>query len=420
LSGAEIIASRQGRSDADLRQATTVDEAPPVVYDPTTSDELGLPPPWKTVEQPPPPRAGFWRRRGLFLVSVVLPMAIAAVLMCGILAPRYTSSATFIVRSTDQTAQAQVASATDAAGSILINDETYAINAYLISRDMIDKLTKNDKLLEILSRPQADFIFRFPTFWSRNNKETLYRRFQWMVSAEINDTTGMSTIEVNAFTPHDAQAIAQAMLHYAEDFVNRLNDRFYENQVATADRFVDEAQLEVDKLEAELKSFRNSSGSLDPTLVAKSQLDVIEGLSGQLAQVDATIAQQLKLARATPALNGLRAQARSYRDEIEKQKHEVAGGSQSEAVKLQTYDLLTLRRDLAEQALADAVEQRELARYQVERQHLYVQVISQPQLALDWARYPRVTFDLLALLAICLASYQVCRLLGKSTAEHHP
>jgi capsular polysaccharide transport system permease protein len=199
-----------------------------------------------------------------------------------------------------------------------------------------------------------------------------------------------------------------------------MNERLYRDQLASAERFVADAQKDVDAIEAELKVFRNVSGSVDPNLVAQSKLQVIEGLSTQLAQVEATIAQQVVLARGSPTLEALRAQAQSYRDEIEKRKMEIAGASGSEAIKLETYDQLSLRRTLAAQALSDAVTQRDHARQTAEQQHLYIQLISQPNLARDWARYPQASLDLLALLAVCLAVFQVLRKLRDFAAEHRP
>ena len=346
-------------------------------------------------------------------------MAVAAGFLWFVLAPRYSSTASFLVRSTDQNASQDVMTAVaQGMGSSVTSDDTYAVNTYLTSRDVVDQLAKNDNLRGILSRPQGDFVFRYPTFWLPDNKEFLYRRFQWMATAEVDEATTISTIEVNAFTPGDAQALAEAMLRYAEALVNRMNERFYQSQVATADRFVAEAQKEVDAIEAELTAFRNVSGSVDPSLVAQSELDVIQGLSTQLAQVEASVAQQLKLAPTSVSLSGLRSQAQSYRDEIEKRKLEIAGTGGSEAVKLQTYDQLIVRRGLALQALADAVTQREQARQDAARQHLYVQLISKPNLALDWPRYPQTTFDLLALLAICLGAFQVLRKLRDIASEH--
>jgi capsular polysaccharide transport system permease protein len=366
-------------------------------------------------------RVGFWRRHRLFIATVVLPMAIAAGFLLFVATPRYSSTASFIVRSIDQSGtQDFLSSLVQGMGSSVASDETYAINTYLTSRDVVDLLAKNDNLEGILSHPRGDFVFRYPTFWLPDNKEFLYRRFQWMATAEVDEESGISTVEANAFTPHDAQALVQAMLRYAEALVNRMNERFYQSQLAAADGYVSDAQKELDATEAELKDFRNRSGSMDPNLVAQSKLNVIEGLSTQLAQVEASIAQQLKLAPATPALGGLRAQAQSYRDEIKKEKLEIAGAAGSEAVKLQTYDQLTLRRGLAVQALADAVAQRDLARQDAERQHLYVQLISQPTLALDWARYPQMTFDLLFLLAICLGAFLLLRKLRDIAAEHRP
>ena len=102
----------------------------------------------------------------------------------------------------------------------------------------------------------------------------------------------------------DAQTLVRTMLGYAEALVNRMNERMYQGQLASADRFVAEAQKDVDAIEAELKAFRNVSGSVDPNLVAQSKLQVIEGLSTQLAQVEATIAQQVVLAPTSPTLDG--------------------------------------------------------------------------------------------------------------------
>ena len=290
-------------------------------------------------------------------------MAIATGFLLFLAAPRYSSTASFIVRSIDPNdGQDMLSSLTKGVASTVASDETYATAAYLTSRDMVDQLDRDDNLRGRLSRAQGDFVFRYPTFWLPDDREFLYRRFQWAATANLDAETGIVTIEANAFTPEDAQSLVQAMLDHAEALLNRMNERFYRSQVVSADRFVAEAQNGLDAIEAELKDFRNRSGSVDPNLVAKSKLDVIQGLSTQLAQIEASIAQQLKLAPTAPALAGLRAQAKSYRDEIEKQKLEIAGAAGSEAVKLQTYDQLTLRRDFALAALASAVAQRDLAR----------------------------------------------------------
>ncbi len=105
---------------------------------------------------------------------------------------------------------------------------------------------------------------------------------------------------------------------------------------------------------------------------------------------------------------------------IRKKSLEIAGGPGSEAVKLETYDQLALRRDLAVQTLSDAVALREQARQEAARQHLYVQIIAQPNLALDWARYPRTTFDFLASLATCLGVFLLLKGFRDAALSHRP
>jgi capsular polysaccharide transport system permease protein len=386
---------------------------------------------------------GFWGRYRLFTITVVLPMLIGSLYLFALAAPRFASSASFIVRSAAQSGLPNaVTSVTQQSGSgtqqgtppmqlsasallpqgqgasTIAQDETYAINAYLTSRDVVDQLSKNNDLRGILGRPEGDFIFRYPTLWLPNDSEFLYQRFEWMVRAYVEPDTMISTIEVNAFRPEDAQGLATAMLEYAEALVNQMNHRSYDDGLATANRFVAEAQQEVDAVEAELKAYRNASASIDPNAVAQSKLKVIEGLLTQLGQIQAKIAQQAAITPTSPILAALRAQAESYRAEIEKRQLEIAGSSGSEADKLATYEELTTRAELAARALAAAVAGRDQARNSVERQHLFIQVIARPNLSPDYARYPRRTLDLAVLLAISLTLFLILRKVGGAAGAH--
>ncbi|RBP08686.1 capsular polysaccharide transport system permease protein [Roseiarcus fermentans] len=365
------------------------------------------------------PQAGAIGWRWLFVLTVVLPMAAACVYLLTYAAPRYASSVSFIIRSaTPQAAAAPLSSVTQGASSTIALDETNAVQAYLTSRDVVDELAKNDNLRAILGRADKDFLFRYPTFWLPDNKEYLYERFQWMADVNVDPITNISTIEVNAFTAEDAKAVAEAMLGYAEALVNQMNERAYKDGLDNAERSVTEAKDDLDSVESALKAFRNASGSVDPSLVAQSKLQVIQGLSTELAEVEASIAQQATIAPNAPSLAGLRAQADSYRKEIGKRQLEIAGSVGSEAAKLEQYEKLVLQRDLAGKALAVASAERDQAQQDTESQHLYVQLISKPNLSTDFAKYPRVSLDLLALLAICLGVFFLLRQLGGIAAEH--
>ena len=79
----------------------------------------------------------------------------------------YVSEAHFIVRSRAGSGASMLSGLADT--SVLqpltsmssSYDDTQAVNDYLTSRDVIERLIKEINLLELLSRPEADFIARF-------------------------------------------------------------------------------------------------------------------------------------------------------------------------------------------------------------------------------------------------------------------
>jgi capsular polysaccharide transport system permease protein len=344
---------------------------------------------------------------------------VTALWLFAIAAPRYVSEASFIVRSTTPNAADAFARAVQAnTGAARAVDETYVVNNYLTSRDVVGLLVKNNDLRAILSRPQADFIFRYPTFWRAENSESLYRRFRWMVSADIDTATNISKVEVNAFRPEDARAITVALLGYAEELVNKLNARAYEDAQRTANRFVEIASQDIAAIEVELKDFRNASGVVDPSVEADAQLKLIAALWTALARVEATIAKNSALSPNNPGLKSLKEQARAYRETIEKRKLEMAGSSASMAAKLEKFDQLMLRRTLAVKTLESAVANREKARQDASQQHLYIQLVAKPSLSVDYATYPHSVRDILGVLVFSLIVFYLLNCLRQITSEH--
>ena len=62
--------------------------------------------------------------------------------------------------------------------------------------------------------------------------------------------------------------------------------------------------------------------------------------------------------------------------------------------------------------------EKDQARQNAERQHLFIQVIARPNLSRDYARYPHRGLDLIVLLAICLTVFQILRKVGDSAGAH--
>ena len=86
-------------------------------------------------------------------------------------------------------------------------------------------LEEHNDLRSILGRPEGDFLARFPGALLRTDFEALYRRYGDFVSIVTNGESGVTTLDVKGFRAADAQNTARALLSYAEQLVNQMNER---------------------------------------------------------------------------------------------------------------------------------------------------------------------------------------------------
>jgi capsular polysaccharide transport system permease protein len=363
------------------------------------------------------PRAlPFYIRHGLFLVTVVAPIVIATLYFFVIAAPRYYSEAHFIVRSS-ATSDSSLTTVIENEGLSRANDETYAVDDYLTSRDIVDRLVKNNNLLAILSRPESDFINRYPNFYTHDNKENLYQRFQDMVDADIDTATGISTVQVNAFRAADAHAITVAILKYAEDLINQLNNRAYDDAERYAQSIVDRERAHVREIEEELTQYRNASGTVEPDKEAIATYDMIGKMTSELAMLQADVQLQSSVAPANPSLPAMRERIRSYQAEIDRQKLGIVGKNTSLSTKLAGYENLVMERELAARALGLATVNLTRAREDARQQHLYLQTIVEPNLA-DEPDYWEPFIGMFIVILVSVTAFSIIRSLAAITLEH--
>jgi capsular polysaccharide transport system permease protein len=378
---------------------------------PTKPDaEFGVPP-------DEPRLASIFRRYGLFLVLVALPVFVAILYFGFIASPVYISETRFIVRAAAGGDAAGLQSIVQSGSLSRAVDETYAVNEYIQSFDVVDRLTQNDKLRDILSRPEADFLSRFPSFFGKDTKERLLRSFKQHVTAQVDSGTGISTLEVRAFRPEDAQALAQALLKYAEDLINALNERAHQDAVKYAQKLVDENTAKLAGVQERLSGYRNRSLLVDPEKEAANALGSLTRLSTEISRLEAQLAQQKTLMPNSPALNSSRERLKSYQDEFEKQRRLVVGDKSSIAAKMEGYEALALERELSVKALTSSVIELEKARQDAQLQRLYLQSIVDPNLP-DEALLPRRLLMIIFISALSFCLFWIVRSFANTVREH--
>jgi capsular polysaccharide transport system permease protein len=299
-----------------------------------------------------------------------------------------------------------------------VSEDTYAVHEYLMSRDVVRRLEREDDLRALLSRPEGDLISRFPgiTFW-RNDFEALNRAYGRFVSIEIDSSSGVSTMQVKAYRPEDAQRIADSLLRFSEQLVNTLNDRARHDALAVFQTEVDNTEQRIARIQDKLTAYRVKEKMLDPKSAASGPVELLAQMNGQLANAKAQLGEVMKNSPNSPQIPLVRTRIASLEKLIGEERTKITGDSNSVATALGEYERLTVQHLLAEKQLASAFTSLEAARLEAQRQQLYLETIAKPNLA-DYPLYPKRIVSFITVVVTCSLAYGIAWLLIASVREH--
>jgi capsular polysaccharide transport system permease protein len=360
------------------------------------------------------------RRGGLalmFAVMVVLPVSLATVYYTLIASDIYVSEAKFIVRGVKGQTMGGLASFFRTLGIARAEDDAFAVQNFIRSRDAVRQLNAKYNLAKFYSRPGVDPIASFGVLWPPSRFESLYQYYLSRVEVAHNDVTGITTLKVQAFTPQDAYVIASSLLVISEQLVNRMNTRASQDALNQARKVVTEAEDAVFEAQRRLTEFRNQENFIDPANASMKVFDVIAERSGELAGVRIQIAELQKNSPQSPALDSLRIRERALSDQIASESAKIVGNDQSLASKMSTYERLALQREFTDRALSIALDALEAARQEARGKQLYIQTIITPNNP-DEASEPRRGRYIITVLVFCFSIYGMLWLLLAGSKEH--
>lgn len=359
-----------------------------------------------------------WLKNRLFLFTVAVPTALAILYYGLIAADVYISESRFVVRSPERQTTSPLGLILKGAGISRAQDDAFVVQDYILSRDAMLTLEKELGIKSAYSSPNGDFVGRFPGLDWDDSLENFYRYYQKVVAVQLDASSSIATLTVRAFSAEQAQKINQRLLDHAEELVNRLNKRAQEDMIRFAENEVAKAEAKAQRAALALADYRNRKNVINPEQQAAIPLQQIAKLQEELITTQTQIAQLEQLARNNPQLPVLRRQAEMLRAEIERVSAGVAGsGDKSLASKAAEFQRLALEKEFADKMLASAMSSLELARNEAQRQQLYLERISAPNLP-DAAMEPRRVRNILAVFLIGLVLWGVMLLTVAAVKEH--
>ena len=352
-----------------------------------------------------------------FIVVVVIPTIVVATYYIGFAADQYVSEAKFVVRGPSTVSSGGLSGLLQSATGGRAQDDTYAVQDYITSRDALAELVKNNNLVGVFNVPEADPYARFPGFFGGDSFEHLYKYYQRHVDVDLDSSTGVTTLSVRTFRATDSQRIAQAVLAGAERLVNRMNERQRENAMRDAREEIALAEKRVTDIAAKIAQFRNRESLLDPTKQSVPLLQGIFDLQQMLVRTKIQLAQLTSSSPHSPLIADYQHRIVALQTQISDANSKVTGTDGSLVPKITEYDILSLQRDFADKGLASATASLEAARIQARRQEIYIDPIVEPNQA-DYAAYPKMVASISIVFFSLLGAYCVIALLIAGAREH--
>lgn len=354
-------------------------------------------------------------------VLFVIPVALATVFYSLIAADRYASVSVVSVRDMSggvgTTSSTAVAALLGGSGAAISLADTFFVQNYIQSSDLLQKLDKRLNLRAHYSAPRWDLLFRLNPDARREDFLTYFRS---RVQATLDETSGLLTIEVQGFDPAFAQQVAQAVVEETENVLNDNAHRIAQERLAFATEQIDRTARQQARARADLLAFQTRYRLLDPLSQATANSALTASLQATQAKQEADLkAAQSFLSEDSLQVRSLRSQLEATKAQIDVERLRATGtvdGAQLPALASQYQTLLSLAgfADDEHKAALIAAEQ---ARMDSARK-LKTLMVLEPATLPDLPVYPRRWVDWLTVVAVCGMIFTIVRLVMATIREH--
>ncbi|MBM3613659.1 MAG: hypothetical protein FJX19_11970 [Alphaproteobacteria bacterium] len=360
-----------------------------------------------------------WFLQPLFILVVVLPTILGGFYFGRIASDVYVVESRFVLRSPERQSVSPLGQLLrGAAGFGRAQDDSYAVQDFMLSRDALRALDERIGLRRAFSDSSIDLFNRFAAIDGDDSFEAFHLYYGRMVTIAVDTTSSIGRLTTRAFSPEDATAMNQFLLEMGEELVNKLNTRGRTDLVGFAATDVAEAEARAKAAALALAEFRNREGVLDIDRQAMLALQQIAKLQEDVLSSRAQIRQLERVAPSNPQLALLRERERMVGEEIARETAKVTGETdRSFATKASDYTRLMLEREFADRMLASAMASLDQARSEAQRKQTYLERIVQPMRP-DQAMEPRRIRSFAATVLAALLIWGILKLLLASVREH--
>ena len=327
-----------------------------------------------------------WGMIASFLLIVATPAAITTTYLYTRTANQYHSDTAFSVRSEEVSAAAAgILGAITQMGSGTASDINVIFD-YIRSQKMVETADAKLDLRAMFNRQPKDFYF---SLGEDAPIEQLIAYWRRMVSVDLS-SAGIIEVRVNAFTPRDAQAIAQEILAESSQVVNQLSEQAHADAIRYSSAELKLAEARLGAVRKKLATFRRQHRMIDPSGDVKSQAGIVVALQSELAKamVERDMLTSYADAKDQRVIQADR-RIGAIKDRIEAERASVTGGGDAALPEVVgAYEALKVDLQIASTAYTHTLAGLAAAEAQAQRQTRYLAPHIEPTIAQE-SLYPR-------------------------------
>lgn len=349
-----------------------------------------------------------WGVIASFIGLVFTPLA-AVILYLGVVAnDQYLSTTGFTVRSQESGGATELLGGLAQFAGGTVASDSDILYEFIQSQEMVDAVdAKVDLRAEYAQFWPKDWVF---SIWPDASKEDLLWYWQRIVGISYDSGTGLIQVQVKAFDPETARAVAAVILSESQDRINRLNDQAREDAMRYAQADLDEALSRLKNARETLTQFRTRTKIVDPSADIQGRMGVMNNLQQQLASAlieydllrETAHANDPRLTKAQQRIDVIRERIQIERQTFTSDNTDTGAVGEDYPSLISEFESLNVDLEYAEETYRAALTALQVARDDAARQSRYLAVYIKPTLA-EASEYPkRPLFSALAGLFLVL------------------
>lgn len=355
----------------------------------------------------------------LFLLTVITPTTLAGIYYIKYASDQYTTEARFIIQSNNQQSGDALGMFSGLTGMSPSLRDSLAFEDYILSGSFLADISQTINIKEIYSAPSIDWWAKLPN--NASDEDTL-EYWRELIEISNDNSSGISTLIVTAFSREIAVKISETILDKGEVFVNSLSNEARQDAVNLASIEVATAKSALADIRRQIYLFSSDEKVINPEQKATSEEAIVSGLSQKLADKEA------EFTRLSSFMQGNSMKVRALRSEIvsiktqilrqqQKWKQENPETGKSVNTLVQDTTQLATELTLAEKIYESAITGLRVARREAKQQQRYLEVIVSPLLP-DAATKPEKVSSIFTVFLSCFMGWGILSLLIASIKDH--